>query len=335
MGKEKQDKIIIYKDKSGNAQIDVLVDKETIWLTQEQIAELFGTQRPAITKHLNNIFVMGELKEHVVSSKMELTTQHGAIEGKTQTHLVKFYNLDAIISVGYRVNSKRATQFRIWATNTLRNYLVNGYKVNEKRLLEYKEKMVLLKETINFIEKKADNYVLQDKSRELLSLLGEFAKSLKLLDEYDQGNIKIVKTTKAKFELDYEKCKNIIIAIKAELKSDGQASDLFGQEYDHKFQSIINTIYQTFDGKDLYNSIEEKAANLLYLTIKDHPFADGNKRIASILFVYFLKENKYLYTQDLQRKINNNTLVSLALLVATSDPKEKETMIKIIINLLQ
>lgn len=329
MKKEETNKIIIYKDKSGNAQIDVLVEKNNIWLMQEQIAKLFNTQRPAITKHLNNIFRTGELSEKSVRSILEHTANDGKVY-KTQ-----FYNLDAIISVGYRVNSKQATQFRIWATNTLRNYLLNGYVVNDKKLLEYKDKLALLKETISFVEKKADNYVLQDKSRELLSLLSEFAKSLKLLDEYDQGKIKIARTTKAKFVFDYEKCKNTIIAIKAELKSEGQASDLFGQEYNQKFQSIINTIYQTFDGKDLYNSIEEKAANLLYLTIKDHPFADGNKRIASILFVYFLNENNYLYTIDLQRKINNNTLVSLALLVATSDPKEKETMIKIIISLLQ
>lgn len=329
MKKEETNKIIIYKDKSGNTQIDVKIEKETIWLTQKQIAKLFDVNVPAVNKHLINIFKSGELIENSVISKMEITASDGK---KYQTNI---YNLDAIISVGYRINSKRATQFRIWATNTLRNYLLNGYVVNEKKLLEYKEKMVFLKETISFIEEKADNYVLQDKSRELLSLLSEFAKSLKLLDEYDQGKIKIARTTKTKFELDYEKCKNIIIAIKAELKNDGQASDLFGQEYDYKFQSIINTIYQTFDGNDLYNSIEEKAANLLYLTIKDHPFADGNKRIASILFVYFLNENNYLYTIDLQRKINNNTLVSLALLVATSDPKEKETMIKIIISLLQ
>jgi death-on-curing family protein len=329
MKKEETNKIIIYKDKSGNAQIDVRVEKETVLLTQKQIADLFDVGVNTVNYHIKEIFSTGELKENSVIRKIRITAKDG------KNYLTQFYNLDAIISIGYRVSSKRATQFRIWATNTLRNYLLNGYVVNDKKLLEYKDKLVLLKETINFIEKKADNFVLQDKSRELLSLLGEFAKSLKLLDEYDQGNIKIAKTTKAKFKLDYEKCKNTIIAIKAELKRDGQAGDLFGQEYDHKFQAIINSIDQTFDGKELYNSVEEKAANLLYLTIKDHPFADGNKRIASILFVYFLKENDYLYTSDLQRKINNNTLVSLALLVATSDPKEKETMIKIIVNLLQ
>jgi len=327
----KQDfgQIIIYKDKSGETQIDVKVEKDTIWLTQKQISLLFDKDLRTINEHLKNIFLTSELDEKSVIRKFRITAADGKL------YNTSFYNLDAVISVGYRVNSKRATQFRIWATNTLRDYLVNGYKVNEKRLLEYKNKMASLKETINFIEKQADNYVLQDKSRQLLSLINEFAKSLKLLDEYDQGKIKIQKTAKPSFVLDYERCQNLIIAIKAELKASKEAGDLFGQEYDKKFQSVVNSIYQTFGGEDLYSSIEEKAANLLYLIIKDHPFTDGNKRIASILFVYFLEENNYLYTKDMQRKINNNTLVALALLVATSDPKEKDVMIKIIINLLQ
>jgi len=327
--KDLQNKIIIYKDKTGNTQIDVKVEKDTVWLAQEQIAKLFDIDRTVITKHLNNVFKTEELKENSVRAIFA----HTARDGKT--YKVKYYNLDAIISVGYRVNSKRATQFRIWATNTLKQYLVKGYAVNQKRLEEQKDALVSLRETINFIEKKADNYLLKDKSRELLSLINEFAKSLKILEQYDNGKIKIAKTTPAKFVLDYDKCKNLIIELKAELKKDNEAGDLFGQEYDKKFQSIIGTIYQTFDGKELYDSIEEKSANLLYLSIKDHPFADGNKRIASVLFVYFLQMNNYLYTADFQRKINNNTLASLALLVATSDPKEKDVMIKIIISLLQ
>lgn len=329
MNKKDKGQIVIYKDKSGESQIDVRVEKETIWLKQEQIAQLFGTKRPAVTKHLNNIFTIGELEEKTTCSILE------HMGSTSQVYKTKYYNLDAIISVGYRVNSKRATQFRIWATNTLRNHLVQGYTVNQKLLVEQKEKLSSLQESIKFIEKKADNYLLKGKSRELLSLIAELSKSLKVLEQYDQGKIKIGKTAPAKFELGYEKCKNLIIELKAQLESDGDAGDLFGQEYGNKFEAIINSLYQTFDKIELYNSIEEKAAHLLYLTIKDHPFADGNKRIASILFVYFLQENNYLYTKDLQRKINNNTLISLALLVATSDPKEKETIIKIIISLLQ
>jgi len=329
MKKDLEQKIIIYKTASGIPEIDVKVEKDTVWLRQEQISELFGTQRPAITKHLNNIFKSGELNEKSVCSILEHVGSTG------QVYKTKYYNLDAIISVGYRVNSKRATQFRIWATNTLREYLVKGYKVNETKLLEQKEKLLSLKEAISFIEKKADTYLLQGKSRDLLSLVNEFARTLTLLEEYDKDKIKIKKTAVAQFSLDYDECKNIIIELKAELKKEGEAGDLFGQEYDKKFQAIVNSIYQTFDGKELYNGIEEKAAHLLYLAIKDHPFADGNKRIASILFVYFLRENNCLYTSDMQRKISNNVLVPLALLIATSDPKEKKTIIKIIISLLQ
>lgn len=326
--KEEQ-KIIIFKTESGIPEINVKVEKDTVWLSQKQISDLFAADRTVITKHINNIFKSKELNENSVCAIFA----HTATDGKIYN--TKFYNLDAIISVGYRVNSKRATQFRIWATNTLRDYLVKGYKVNENRLLEQKEKLSSLKEAIRFIEKKADTYLLQGKSRELLSLVSEFAKTLTLLEEYDKNKIKINKTEKAKFSLKYEDCKNIIIELKAELKKEGEGGDLFGQEYDKKFQAVINSIHQTFDKKELYNSIEEKAAHLIYLTIKDHPFADGNKRIASFLFVYFLQENNYLYTTDMQRKISNNTLVPLALLVAASDPREKEIIIKMIMSLLQ
>jgi prophage maintenance system killer protein len=323
--KEEQ-KIIIYKTASGLPEIDVKVEKDTVWLNQQQISELFSTDRTVITRHIGNIFKSGELEEKSNVQKMHIANSDRPI---------KIYNLDVILSVGYRVNTKRATQFRIWATNTLRDYLVRGYAIYPKMLETQMEKLTSLKEAIGFIEKKADTYLLQGKSRELLSLINEFAKTLTLLEEYDNDKIKIKKTFSPKFNLSYNTCKNLIIELKAELKKEGDAGDLFGQEYDKKFEGVINSIYQTFDGKELYNSIEEKAANLLYLAIKDHPFADGNKRIASILFVYFLQENEYLYTADMQRKISNNTLVPLALLVAASDPKEKEMIVKMIMSLLQ
>ena len=329
--KEEQ-KIIIYKTKSGIPQIDVKVEKDTVWLNLNQISSLFGRDKSVISRHISDIYKTKELQKDSTVAFFATVQKEGS---RLINRKIDYYNLDAIISVGYRVNSKRATQFRIWATNTLRDYLVKGYKVNENRLLEQKEKLSSLKEAISFIEKKADTYLLQGKSRELLSLVNEFARTLTLLEEYDKDKIKIKKTAIAQFSLDYDKCKNIIIELKAELKKEGEAGDLFGQEYDKKFQAIVNSIYQTFDGKELYNGIEEKAAHLLYLAIKDHPFADGNKRIASILFVYFLRENNYLYTPDMQRKISNNVLVPLALLVAASDPREKETIIKIIISLLQ
>lgn len=326
---ENNQKIIIYKTKSGIPEIDVKVEKDTVWLSQKQLSELFGKDIRTINEHLKNIFKDKELNENSAIRKFRITAKDN------KSYETNLYNLDAIISVGYRVNSKRATQFRIWATNTLRDYLVKGYKINENRLIENKQKLVSLKDAINFIEKKADNYLLQGKSRELLSLVNEFARTLTLLEEYDRNNIKIRKTSKTKFELSYQNCKNIIIELKAELKKENEAGDLFGQEYEKKFHAIVNSIYQTFDKKELYNCIEEKAAHLIYLTIKDHPFADGNKRIASFLFVYFLRENDYLYTSDMQRKISNNVLVPLALLIAASDPKEKEVIIKIIISLLQ
>jgi death-on-curing family protein len=329
---EKNNKIIIFKTESGIPQIDVKVEKDTVWLSQKQISQLFDKETHTINEHIKKIFKDGELSQNSTIRNFRIVQKEGS---RNITRDIEHYNLDMIISVGYRVNSKRATQFRIWATNTLRDYLVQGYKVNENKLLEQKEKFASLKEAIHFIEKKADTYLLQGKSRELLSLVNEFAKTLTLLEEYDKNKIKINKTEKAKFSLDYNSCKNIIIELKAELKKEGEGGDLFGQEYDKKFQAVVNSIYQTFDRKELYNSIEEKAAHLIYLTIKDHPFADGNKRIASFLFVYFLRENNYLYTHDMQRKISNNTLVPLALLVAASDPKEKETIIKIIISLLQ
>jgi len=326
MQKQENNKIIIYKNKSGEMQIDVKVEKKTVWLSQKQIADLFQTDRTVVTRHIGNIFSTKELDEKSNVQKMHIAKSDKPI---------KIYNLDVILSVGYRVNSKNATQFRIWATNTLRDYLIDGYKFNKKRLIEQKEKLSSLKEAINFIEKKADTYLLQGKSRELLSLVNEFSRTLTLLEEYDKNKIKIKKTAKTISTLNYGRCKNIIIELKAELKREDEAGDLFGQEYDKKFQAVVNAIYQTFDGKELYNSIEEKAAHLIYLTIKDHPFADGNKRIASFLFIYFLRENNYLYTPNLERKISNNTLVPLALLIAASDPKEKDIIVKMIISLLQ
>lgn len=329
--KEEQ-KIIIFKNKSGIPQIDVKIEKESVWVNLNQLSSLFGRDKSVISRHLNDIYKTKELKKDSTVAFFATVQKEGTrlIERK-----IEYYNLDAIISVGYRVNSKQATEFRIWATDTIREYLVRGYKINENRILEQKEKLISLKEAIGFIEKKADTYLLQGKSRELLSLVSEFAKTLTLLEEYDKNKIKIKKTTPTFYVLEYERCRNIIIELKAQLKKDNEASNLFGQEYENKFKAIINSIYQTFDKKELYNSIEEKAAHLIYLIIKDHPFADGNKRIASFLFVYFLRENNYLYTKDYERKIANNTLVPLALLIAASDPKEKDVIVKIIISLLQ
>ena len=320
-------KVVIYKTKDG-PKLEVRLEKETIWLTQQQIALLFGTKRPAITKHVNNIFKSGELDKKSVSSILE----HTAADGKT--YKTQFYNLDVIISVGYRVNSKQATQFRIWATNTLKNYLVKGYAINEKRLLETKEKFDKLQSTVTFLQNKSESKQLSGQEGEILRLLSSYAKTLSTLEQYDKGTLEEIRGKKANFILRYEKCLQIIVELKKELIAKKEASELFGQERGGSFEGIISGLYQSFGGKEIYPSIEDKAAHLLYFVIKDHPFSDGNKRSAAFLFVYFLDKNNYLYKKSGERKINDNALVALALLVAESNSKEKEVMIGIIKNLI-
>jgi len=326
--------IIIYKNPQNEVELKVKLEKETIWLTQAQIAFLFGTQRPAITKHLKKIFENGELNEEVVSSILEHTTRHGAVKGKTQTKNVKYYNLDAIISVGYRVNSQRATQFRIWATKILKQYLVMGYAINEKRLSEAQNKFHELQEVVLFLQKQSKKELLQGQETEILSLLVDYSKTLSLLEQYDAGKLSEKKGKKTRFVLQHDDCVKIIAELKKELIVKKEAGDLFGQERGGGFEGIVKGLYQTFGKKELYPTIEDKASHLLYLTIKDHPFSDGNKRSAAFLFVYFLDKSDYLFKKSGERKINDNALTALALLIAESDSKEKETMIKIIKNLI-
>lgn len=321
-------KIVIHKTSKG-PELEVRLEKETIWLTQAQIAELFGAERSVITKHLKNVFRNGELAENAVCAIFA----HTAADGKT--YKTAFYNLDAIISVGYRVNSKQATQFRVWATNTLRNYLIDGYAINEKRLLSAQEKFKELQGVISFLQEKSKHELLSGQEYEILSLLANYSKTLTLLEQYDKDKLAVSKKGKGKFILNYEEVKNVIVALKNDLIAKKEAGDIFGQEYEGKLQGIIGCLYQTFGGRELYSSLEEKAAHLLYFIIKDHPLADGNKRAASFLFVYFLDKNNFLYRESGEKKINDNALVALALLIAISDPKDKETMIKIITNLLQ
>ncbi|MCX6736568.1 MAG: virulence protein RhuM/Fic/DOC family protein [Candidatus Parcubacteria bacterium] len=323
----KKGEIIIYKTSDG-PNLDVRLDKETVWLTQNQIAILFDTQRPAITKHLNNIFESKELDKNSVSSILE----HTASDGKK--YKTQFYSLDAIISVGYRVNSKRATQFRVWATRTLKNYLVKGYAVNEKRLLEAENKFNELQTTVDFLRQKSKYELMTDQEQEILNLLGDYAKTLTLLGQYDNEKVVLSKKGKGKFALDHPEAIRVIQEIKKDLASRQEASDFFGTDAQGKLQGILGNILQTFDKKELYPSIEEKAAHLLYFIIKDHPFIDGNKRIASFLFVYFLDRNRYLYKENGEKKINDNALTALTLLMAISDPREKDKLIKIVTNLL-
>lgn len=322
-------KLVIYQTPQGDTHIDVIIKGDTIWLTQRQIAELFGTKVPAISKHLKNIFASGELQEDMVISKMETTTRHGAIPGKTQTTETKFYNLDAILSVGYRVNSKNATAFRIWANQVLKQYLLQGYAINERiaaqKYDELSQLVKVLGRTIQNQEK------LTEDSRSLLDVVVDYTYALDTLDRYDYQELKIEDTTgKEAFHATYENAMEVI----RELHEKFGGSALFGNEKDDSFKSSIGQIYQTFGGVDLYPSVEEKAAMLLYLVTKNHSFSDGNKRIAATLFLWFLNGNGILYNEDGTKRIADNTLVALTLMIAESRTEEKDTMVKVIVNLI-
>ena len=321
----KNGEIVIYKTPQG-PQLDVKLKRQSVWLTQTQIAYLFNIERSVITKHANNIFKDKELTEKRNVQKMHIPHSDKP---------VKFYSLDLILSVGYRVNSQQATQFRIWATKTLKQHLIKGYTINKKRLLKKSEELKQLQKTITFLQEKSQHKLLTGQAKGILDLLADYSKSLTLLEQYDKQRFPLIKGKGAKFILEYQQAQIVISQLKSQLQGKKEASELFGQENSAKFESIIKNLFQTFDGKELYRTIEEKAAHLLYLTIKDHPFNDGNKRIGSFLFIYFLDKNQYLDKVTGERKINDNALVSLALLIAVSEPKEKEIMIKIIINLLK
>ena len=245
-----------------------------------------------------------------------------------------YYNLDLIISIGYRVKSQNGVKFRIWASRVLKQYLIQGYVINEKRLLETQNKFRELQDVIMFLQKQSQKELLIGQRAEILSLLADYSKTMSLLGQYDKGSLLDKKGQKAKFLIQFQDCVRIIIRLKKELVNRKEVGDLFGQERNESFSGIIAALYQTFDKQELYPSIEDKAAHLLYLTIKDHPFSDGNKRIAAFLFVYFLDKSDYLFKKSGERKINDNTLTALSLLIAESDPKDKIIMIKIIKNLL-
>ncbi|MBD5311388.1 MAG: virulence protein RhuM/Fic/DOC family protein [Bacteroides sp.] len=320
-------KLVIYKTPNGETQLDVTVHGETIWLTQRQIAELFGTKVPAISKHLKNIFESGELERDTTISKMETVVNRG-FRGSS-VEVVDHYNLDAILSVGYRVNSKNATAFRIWANKILKQYLLQGYAINERvaaqKYDELSQLVKVLGRTIQNQEK------LTEDSRSLLDVVVDYTYALDTLDRYDYQELKIEDTTgKEVFHATYENAMQVI----RELHDKFGGSTLFGNEKDDSFKSSIGQIYQTFGGVDLYPSVEEKAAMLLYLVTKNHSFSDGNKRIAATLFLWFLNGNDILYNEDGSKRIADNTIVALTLMIAESRTEEKDTMVKVIVNLI-
>ncbi|MCU0652903.1 MAG: virulence RhuM family protein [Candidatus Pacebacteria bacterium] len=327
----KKGEIIIYRSKTG-PRLDVHFEQETVWLNLSQIALLFDTDKSGISRHIGNIYESGELKKNSTVAKIA-TVQ---VEGKRQIkRSIEYYNLDMIISVGYRVNSVRATQFRIWATNTLRDYLVKGYAINEKRLAEAQDKFRQLQGVVAFLQQKSKTELLRGQEGEIIELLAAYAKTVEILDEYDRGTLAAPKGTKPVFVMTEEIARGLVRKIAGELKGAGKAGDFFGIERDGSFLSIIGNLYQTFGGKELYPTLEAKAAHLLYLTIKDHPFSDGNKRLGSLLFVYFLDRCGSLYRNGGEKKLNDNALAALALLVAESQPAEKDQIVALITQLIK
>ncbi len=320
--------VIIFESESGEIGLHVVLQEDTVWLNQNQLADLFGTKQPAISKHLNNVFKSGELDKDSVHSILEYTASDG------KTYKTGFYNLDAIISVGYRVNSQRATQFRIWATNVLKEHLIKGYSVNKSRLQqkgldELHKTMELLRATIEQSE------IGLDEAKGMLDIILNYSRTWSLLQGYDEDDLPEYRfKSDQNFILDFDEAKTAIDALKKELLSKGEASELFGREKAGEFNGIIRNIYQTFGGDDLLPSVEEKAANLLYYIIKDHPFNDGNKRIGAFLFILFLEKNRARFKPNGELKINDNALVALALMTAKSLPQQKDTVIRLIVNML-
>jgi prophage maintenance system killer protein len=317
-------KIILYQSEDGDTSVDVHLKDETVWLTLNQMAELLDRDKSVISRHLGNIFQTGELAREAVVAKNATTASDG------KTYQVDYYNLDAIISVGYRVNSKRGTQFRIWATTILKDHLLRGYSLNRRRLAEkgVEEVRQVLSLLAGILE---SHNLVSDEVLAVLEVVNRYARTWQLLLQYDENNLPAPETkhvTKSSLEID--KARQAIAALKKELMVRKEASEIFGQERGNALSGIIGAVQQTFGGKDLYPSVEEKAAHLLYFVIKDHPFTDGNKRIGSFLFLLFLKKNDLLD----QKSFSNKALVALALLTAASEPGQKELMVRLIVNLI-
>ena len=325
----KQDQIVIYRDENNAIQLEVKMDGDMVWLTRQQLATLFGRDYKTISKHINNA-LKEELADEVVVAKFANTTQHGAIEGKTQTHEKEYFNLEMVTSVGYRVKSKRGVLFRKWANKVLRQYLIKGYVVNERIR---KEQIGELRQLVQVVGRTIQNQELPDttESQDLLNVVVDYTYALDTLDNYDYERLSIDKTTKEEpFHATYDNAMEAISGLRE--KFGGSA--LFGNEKDESFKSSIGQIYQTFGGEELYPSVEEKAAMLLYLVTKNHSFSDGNKRIAATLFLWFLNNNHVLYREDGSKRLADNTLVALTLMIAESKTEEKDVMVKVVVNLI-
>ena len=325
--------VVIYQSADGLVKMEAIVDasNETIWATQKAMASLLGVDRTVITRHLSNIFKDGELDKEVVCAKFAQTTPHGAMSGEFQTKDVQFYNLDAIISVAYRVNSRKATAFRQWATSVLKQYMLKGYVVNHNAVSE--QKYEDLKRALGLLENVfSQNFIMaEQQAKELFAVVKDYTYALDTLDAYDYQNIEISDITlQEKFRATYESAMEAIQNLKEKFKE----SNFFGVEKDKSFYSSIGQIYQTWDGQELYPSVEEKAAMLLYLVVKNHSFVDGNKRIAATLFLWFLQNNGILYRPDGTKRIADGTLVALTLMIAESRMDEMDILVKVVVNLI-
>ncbi len=324
---EQNNKIVIYQTADGQTQIDVRMENETVWLTQAQMADLFQTDRTSIVRHINNIYKSEELEREATCAKIAQVQ----IEGKRKVNRnIPFFNLDMIISVGYRVNSKRGTQFRIWANKVLKDYLIKGYAINNRLSVQKYEELSqlvhLLGRTIN-----NEKEMIDSDTRELVNVVTDYTYALDTLDRYDYQQLTIEYTT---IEESFRATYNSAMETIATLKDKFGGSSLFGSEKDGSFKSSIGQIYQTFDGTELYPSVEEKAAMLLYLVVKNHSFVDGNKRIAATLFLWFMQNNGILYNPNGTKRISDGTLVALTLMIAESRADEKDIILKVIVNLI-
>ena len=319
--------IEIYRSQDGSIQLNVKLENDTVWLTQSQMAELFGVDRTSIVRHIRNIYKSEELDQNSTCAKNAQVRTEGH---RSILREIPYYNLDMIISVGYRVNSKNATSFRRWATSVLKQYLIKGYAINQQikldRYYELKDVVRLMSRTVGLQEK-----VTSEEYGGLFNVISDYVYALDTLDHYDYQSLSIQKTTKIEpFRATYD---NAMEAINA-LKEKFGGSQWFANEKDNSFKSSIGQIYQTFGGEELYPSVEEKAAMLLYLVVKNHSFSDGNKRIAAMLFLWFLNNNHVLYAEDGHKRIADNTLVALTLMIAESRTDEKDVMVKVVVNLI-
>ena len=311
-----ENELVLFESQDGAVTLPVPVRDETVWLTRMQMADLFGVTPQNITIHLKNVYSVGELDRSATSKDFLLVQNEG---GRNITRSVNCYNLDAIISVGYRVNSARATQFRIWATSVLKAYLLQGYAVNRERIKQLGQTVEIMKRVANSLD-----------TEQVLDVVKAYSSALDLLDGYDHQTIDKPKTKGRSVEITYEECREFIDNMKF-----AADSSLFGNEKDGSFKSALGAVYQSFGGKDLYPSSQEKAANLLYLVTKNHGFSDGNKRIAAGLFLYFLKRNRLLLRKDGSKRIADHTLVALTVMIAESKPQEKELMVNLVMTFLK